>query len=71
MNKKTNLDLFGNPVIDDTEDVYQTKKVMPKDISDKIETEYIIEVICTDEKNQEQIYNELTRKGLSCRVLTL
>ena len=64
-----NHDLFGNVIIDSSEDVYQSKKI--KDLSSQTQTEYIIEVVCTDEKHQEQMYNELKAKGLKCRVLTL
>lgn len=42
-----------------------------KDLSDKIETSYNIEVNCSNEREQEQLYNELTNKGYKCRVLTL
>lgn len=64
------LDLFGNPIIDDSEDVYKTK-TKPKDLSNEIETEYIIEIVCKNEKNQEETYNNLTKNGYICRVLTL
>jgi ParB-like chromosome segregation protein Spo0J len=41
------------------------------DLSDKIELQYKIEVDVTSEKEQEQLYNELTNKGYICRILTL
>lgn len=42
-----------------------------KDLSDEIETQYRIEITCINEKEQEQLYTELTNKGHQCRVLTL
>lgn len=42
-----------------------------KDLSDEIETEFKIEVKCTCEKEQENLYNELTSQGYECRILTL
>lgn len=41
------------------------------DLSDKIELQYKIEVDITSEKEQEQLYNDLTNKGYICRILTL
>ena len=40
------------------------------DLSDKIELQYKIEVDVTSEKEQEQLYNDLTNKGYICRILT-
>lgn len=42
-----------------------------KDLSNKIGFEYKIEVDCINESAQEQMYNELTERGYSCRILTL
>jgi ParB-like chromosome segregation protein Spo0J len=42
-----------------------------EDLSDKIELQYKIEVDVTSEKEQEQLYNDLTNKGYICRILTL
>ncbi len=42
-----------------------------QDMSDKIQLEYRIEVTCTDEVEQEQLYNELIQEGFQCRLLTL
>jgi hypothetical protein len=64
-------DLFGNIIINDADNVYLNKKVKIKDLSNDTKTEYCIEVVCIDEKQQEEIYNELTKKGFICRVLTL
>lgn len=41
------------------------------DLSDQLEYNYRLEITCTDEKEQERLYNELTAKGYQCRVLTL
>jgi ParB-like chromosome segregation protein Spo0J len=42
-----------------------------KDLSDQIELQYKIEVEVMSEKEQEALYNELTKKGYVCRILTL
>jgi ParB-like chromosome segregation protein Spo0J len=42
-----------------------------KDLSDELKETFEVIVSCTDEKNQEQIYNKLIAEGLECRVLTL
>jgi hypothetical protein len=42
-----------------------------KDLSERIESKFMIEVICVSESEQEQLYNELTKKGYQCRLLTL
>lgn len=42
-----------------------------EDLSDTIETEYKVEVTCTCEKEQENLYNDLTSQGYQCRILTL
>jgi ParB-like chromosome segregation protein Spo0J len=41
------------------------------DLSDKIKSEYRIEVICRDETEQEQTYNKLIEQNYECRLLTL
>jgi len=40
------------------------------DISDKITEQYKIEIELVSEKEQEQVFNELTQKGYICRILT-
>ena len=40
------------------------------DISDNIAEEYRVEIELTSEREQEQVYNELTKKGYKCRILT-
>lgn len=42
-----------------------------KDLSDKIKNEYIIEITCTCEREQEDLYNKLVGEGYECRILTL
>tara|TARA_Y100000593_G_scaffold16955_1_gene33788 strand:+ start:141 stop:647 length:507 start_codon:yes stop_codon:yes gene_type:complete len=44
---------------------------IPDDLSDKLELQYKIEVEVTSEKEQEKLYNDLTKKGYICRILTL
>jgi ParB-like chromosome segregation protein Spo0J len=41
------------------------------DISENMETNFRIEVILTDEKSQELLYNELIERSYECRLLTL
>lgn len=42
-----------------------------KDLSSIIESLYRIEIICEDEEEQENIYNNLIKQGYECRLLTL
>ncbi len=42
-----------------------------KDLSDELKETFEVIITCTDEKNQEQIYNKLIGEGYECRVLTL
>jgi ParB-like chromosome segregation protein Spo0J len=44
---------------------------MQDDLSDNLELQYKIEVDVISEKEQEKLYNELTNKGYTCRILTL
>jgi ParB-like chromosome segregation protein Spo0J len=41
------------------------------DLSDNLKTNYRLEVIFLDEKNQEFLYNELIKRNYECRLLTL
>ena len=60
---------WGVPVWDgDTGDGMPTPK---KDHTDELEVAYKIEIECADEAEQEKLYNELTERGLICRILTL
>ena len=40
------------------------------DISDNISEEYRVEIELNSEREQEQVFNELTKKGYTCRILT-
>ena len=42
-----------------------------KDLSDKVVEKYAVEIDCSNEDEQEEIYNELVERGYVCRVLTL
>lgn len=42
-----------------------------EDLSDLIDEEFKVEIETTSEREQEQIYNELTERGFLCRILTL
>lgn len=47
------------------------EEIDKKDLSNNIDVIYKIEITCVNEKEQEQLFNELTNKGYECRVLTL
>ena len=40
------------------------------DISNNISEEYRVEIELNSEREQEQVFNELTKKGYKCRILT-
>lgn len=42
-----------------------------EDFSSELTPQYKIEISFDNEEEQEKVYNELTEKGLSCRILTL
>lgn len=42
-----------------------------KDLSNNLSEDFEVVVECISEREQEKIYNELTKKGYKCRVLTL
>ena len=42
-----------------------------RDLSDKISTEYKVEITCTCEQEQADLYNRLVGEGYECRILTL
>tara|TARA_R100000655_G_scaffold42320_1_gene78275 strand:+ start:787 stop:1293 length:507 start_codon:yes stop_codon:yes gene_type:complete len=44
---------------------------IPEDLSDKLELQFKLEIDVTSEKEQEELYNELTKRGYICRILTL
>lgn len=48
----------------------ETKETQ-KDLSDKVVEKYAVEIDCSNEDEQEEIYNELVGRGYVCRVLTL
>lgn len=41
------------------------------DLSDKLKSEFKIEIICKSEEEQEQTYNKLIEQNYECRLLTL
>jgi ParB-like chromosome segregation protein Spo0J len=51
--------------------LFETDDSEMKDISDKIKSEFKIEIICKDETQQERVYNKLIADGYECRLLTL
>lgn len=42
-----------------------------EDLSDKIKSEFRIEIVCNNEDHQEKTYNKLIAEGYECRLLTL
>jgi ParB-like chromosome segregation protein Spo0J len=42
-----------------------------EDLSDKLDLQFKLEVELISEKEQEALYNDLTKKGYKCRILTL
>lgn len=49
---------------------FEVKEGKDQDLSDKIKSSFIIEVICNDEQEQQMTYNRLIELGFQCRVLT-
>jgi hypothetical protein len=64
------FDLFGNIIVKDSENVYISKSKQI-DLSSEISVDYVLEIICKSETDQENMYNKLTKEGYKCRVLTL
>lgn len=56
------LDVWQNNDDEENNDV--------NDISDNISEEYRVEIELNSEREQEQVFNELTKKGYKCRILT-
>lgn len=57
------LDIPNFDVIDSEDEL--------KDLSDKLKSEFKIEVICKNEEEQEKTYNKLIEENYECRLLTL
>lgn len=71
-NENQQRDLFGNIIVDESKNVYLNKtKKTQRDLSDSIETQYVIEIVCANQNEQEQMYNELLKHNFECRILTL
>lgn len=74
MSQQNDTDLFGNQIVSEKNNVYLNKgkqKKEQKDLSGKIQTEFILEIVCKDAIEQEKMYELLINKGFICRVLTL
>lgn len=63
-----NLIEWGLDIPESNEDEKNKKE---KDLSDNIKNDFRIEIIFTNEKEQEIAYNELKNNGYECRILTL
>jgi hypothetical protein len=46
-------------------------KSLQKDLSGEMEFSFVIEIQCKNETEQQRTFNELTKQGYECRVLTL
>ena len=64
-----NIPNFDLPSIEEKHN--SNNETPKKDLSDKTETSYKIEIECNSENEQEQFYNKLTEEGYVCRILTL
>ena len=61
--------LTDNKDMTDNEDEGKNDEI--EDFSSELTPQYKIEISFDNEEEQEKIYNELTERGLSCRILTL
>lgn len=61
--------LTNNEDMTDNEDEGKNDEI--EDFSSELTPQYKIEISFDNEEEQEKIYNELTERGLSCRILTL
>lgn len=46
------------------------KEPAEKDVSFKIKQSFKVEVVCESEDQQEKVFNELTKQGYECRILS-
>ena len=66
-----NFDGFDFDLGDDDESNNDENEKKIKDISDSLHIEFRVEIECNSESDQEKAYNDLTKQGYKCRVLTL
>lgn len=57
--------------LDELPEITENNEEDIKDLSDDIEVDFKIEISLISEKDQEQLYNRLTKEGYECRILTL
>ena len=63
---------FGIPAFptpDDDDDMPEPEE--KTDLSDELDFKFRLEITCVNEAEQEKMYNELTKRGFTCRILTL
>lgn len=65
------LEDWGVDVWEVNSDVDDDGKKKEIDLSDSVQFEYKLEIDCENEDKQQELYNEFTKKGYSCRILTL
>jgi len=56
---------------DDVSEDDDTPKANETDLSDRIDFEFKLEIDCKNEETQQQLFEEFTKKGYECRILTL
>lgn len=50
---------------------FSVKDEEEKDLSNKLNSKFLLEVECHDELEQETLYNQFLSEGLKCKILTL
>lgn len=53
------------------EEVYGKDEVLPSEDDLDVNEEFIVEIKCDSQEHQQRIYEEFTKRGLACRILTL
>lgn len=72
LNYEWDLELLSDCAIDLPEiEIGDENKQIKEDLSDDINLTCKIEIECSDEREQETLYNEMTERGFVCRILTL
>ena len=72
LNSEWYLELLSDCAIDLPEiEIGNENEQIKEDLSDDINLTCKIEIECSDEREQETLYNEMTERGFVCRILTL
>lgn len=62
---------FGIPAFPTPDDDDMPEPEEKTDLSDELDFKFRLEITCVNEAEQEKMYNELTKRGFTCRILTL